>query len=122
MAARVPQRNIVTVTTNVPGPRVPLFMLGRRLERLMPYVPIASRLRFGIAIFSYCDELTFGVTGDYDAADVDVLVAELARSVDELAARARADKPRSEQPSSGKQAVSRRASRPAPHRASRLPA
>ena len=108
----LPQRNIVTVTTNVPGPRVPLFMLGRRLERLMPYVPIASRLRFGIAIFSYCDELTFGVTGDYDAADVEVLVAELAHSVDELAARAR----------SAQSPVSRRASQPAPYRPSRQPA
>ena len=78
----------------------------------MPYVPIASRLRFGIAIFSYCDELTFGVTGDYDAADVEVLVTELAHSIDMLAARARSEKPR----------VSRRASRPAPYRPSRQPA
>ena len=106
----LPQRNIVTVTTNVPGPRVPLFMLGRRLLRLMPYVPIASRLRFGIAIFSYCDELTFGVTGDYDAADVDVLVEGLAESIRELAARA--DQTR----------VSRPASRSAPRRPSRRPA
>ena len=108
----LPQRNLVTVTTNVPGPRMPLFMLGRRLERLMPYVPIAARLRFGIAIFSYCDELTFGVTGDYDATGIDVLVTELARSVDELVARARSEPPE----------VSRRASRPVPYRPNRQPA
>ena len=109
---RIPQRNIVTVTTNVPGPRMRLFMLGRRLERLMPYVPIASRLRYGIAIFSYCDEMTFGVTGDYDAADVDVLVAGLAESVEELAARTR----------NAPSAVTRRVSLPMPYRPTLQPA
>jgi diacylglycerol O-acyltransferase len=81
---RIPQRNIVTVTTNVPGPRHPLYLLGRRLVRMLPYVPIASRVRFGVAIFSYCDEITFGVTGDYDTADVDLLVREIDRAVDDL--------------------------------------
>jgi WS/DGAT/MGAT family acyltransferase len=82
----LPQRNIVTVTTNIPGPREPLYMLGRPLRRLMPYVPIASRLRFGIAIFSYCDELTFGVTGDYDTADVELIGREISAAIDELVA------------------------------------
>jgi diacylglycerol O-acyltransferase len=84
---RVPQRNIVTVTTNVPGPRHPLYLLGRRLVRMLPYVPIASRVRFGIAIFSYCDELTFGVTGDFDTADVDLIVREIDRAIDDLVSR-----------------------------------
>ena len=88
----LPQRNIVTVTTNIPGPRQPLYMLGRRLVRLMPYVPIASRLRFGIAIFSYCDELTFGVTGDYDTADVQLIGREISVAIDELVARVPAAK------------------------------
>ena len=39
-----------------------------------PYVPIAERVRVGIAIFSYDGGITFGVTGDYDTApDIDVL-------------------------------------------------
>jgi hypothetical protein len=75
-AFHLPQRNIVTVTTNVPGPREPLYLLGRRMLRLLPFVPIADRVRVGVAILSYCDELTFGITGDYDsAADLDVLAA-----------------------------------------------
>ena len=90
---RLPQRNIVTVTTNVPGPRHPLYLLGRRLVRMLPYVPIASRVRFGIAIFSYCDELTFGVTGDYDTADVDLIVREIGKAVDDLVSRAAAHSP-----------------------------
>ena len=70
----LPQRQLVTVTTNVPGPRQPIFMLGRACERIIPYVPIADRVRIGVAIFSYNDELTFGITGDYDtSSDLDEL-------------------------------------------------
>ena len=84
----VPQRTIVTVTTNVPGPRHRLQLAGRPLRELFPYVPISSTVRLGIAIFSYGDELTFGITGDYDTAtDVDVLShaieSDLARLVQE---------------------------------------
>jgi diacylglycerol O-acyltransferase len=85
---RVPQRNIVTVTTNVPGPRHPLYLLGQRMLRLQPYVPIAARVRIGVAILSYCDELTFGVTGDYDTADVELLTGQIRHAVDELVAAA----------------------------------
>jgi diacylglycerol O-acyltransferase len=74
LALRLPQREIVTVTTNVPGPRQPLYGLGRRLVDIIPYVPIATTLRTGIAIFTYCDNVTFGITGDYATTpDLDVL-------------------------------------------------
>ncbi|MCU4187056.1 wax ester/triacylglycerol synthase family O-acyltransferase [Acidiferrimicrobium sp. IK] len=71
---RMPQHQIVTVTTNVPGPRQPLYALGRRLVEILPYVPIATTIRTGVAIFSYCDGVTFGITGDYDTTpDLEVL-------------------------------------------------
>ena len=74
LAMRVPQRGIQTVTTNVPGPQFPLFVAGRRMEYSYPYVPIAGTVRIGIAIFSYCGRLFFGITGDYDTvSDIDVL-------------------------------------------------
>jgi WS/DGAT/MGAT family acyltransferase len=86
LAAHVPQRNIVTVTTNVPGPREPLYLLGRRVVEVLPYVPIAARLRTGVSIFTYCDQLTFGVTGDYASApDVDLLASGIEVGVRELA-------------------------------------
>ncbi|NJP94985.1 wax ester/triacylglycerol synthase family O-acyltransferase [Nonomuraea sp. FMUSA5-5] len=68
LAAHLPQRQIVTVTTNVPGPRMPLYLLGRRVLEILPYVPIATRLRTGVSVFTYCDQVAFGVTGDYDSA------------------------------------------------------
>jgi diacylglycerol O-acyltransferase len=80
LSARLPQRSIVTVTTDVPGPRQPLYALGRRLVEIVPYVPIASTLRIGVAIFSYCGQVTFGVTSDARGADD---VGILARGIEE---------------------------------------
>jgi WS/DGAT/MGAT family acyltransferase len=82
---RLPQRGIVTVTTNVPGPQQPLYSLGRRLVEIIPYVPIATRLRTGVSIFSYCGRLTFGITADYaTSADIGVLARGIEHGIDEL--------------------------------------
>jgi diacylglycerol O-acyltransferase / wax synthase len=97
LAYRLPQREIVTVTTNVPGPQFPLYAMGRRLLEIVPYVPIATTLRTGVSIFSYCGNLTFGVTGDYASTpDLSVLadgitdgLRELLKAADEHAAAAR---------------------------------
>jgi diacylglycerol O-acyltransferase len=74
LATRAGQRNVNTITTNVPGPQFPLYAAGRRMVRAFPYVPLGGQMRIGIAIFSYDGEVNFGITGDYDAAaDIDVL-------------------------------------------------
>ncbi|MCG7609556.1 MULTISPECIES: WS/DGAT/MGAT family O-acyltransferase [Mycobacterium] len=81
---RLPQRGVVTVATNVPGPRKRLRLMGCDIVRLLPIPPLAMQLRTGIAIMSYADRLVFGVIGDYDTApDVD----ELARGIDRAVAR-----------------------------------
>ncbi len=88
-AFRLPQPLVQTVTTNVPGPRFPLYLLGRKLTELYPYVPIANNLRLGVAIFSYLDRFTFGVTADYRAfsqADLEVLTSGITRGLAELKA------------------------------------
>jgi len=69
---RLPQRGIVTLATNVPGPHRQLEMMGRKVARLLPIPPIALQLRTGIAVLSYADDLVFGITADYDSgADID---------------------------------------------------
>lgn len=74
LAMRFPQRGVQTVTTNVPGPQSPLYVAGRKMVGAYPYVPIVGSVRIGIAIFSYCGRLFFGITGDYDTVpDIDVL-------------------------------------------------
>ncbi len=80
LASHLPQRSIVTVTTNVPGPRQPLYVLGRRMLEILPYVPIAVRLRTGVAILSYCGQVAFGVTSDYGSTPE---AAALARAIED---------------------------------------
>ncbi len=82
---RLPQRQIATVATNVPGPRRPLTCLGRPVVDLLPYVPLADRVRVGVAVLSYGDTMAFGVTGDTAAGhDLDALAGAIAASWEEL--------------------------------------
>jgi hypothetical protein len=50
-----------------PGPPVPLYLRGRKLSALLPYVPIYQGLRTGIAVISYDRQITFGVTADLES-------------------------------------------------------
>ena len=84
-AFQLPQPLVQTVTTNVPGPRLPLYLLGRRLDRVYPYVPIGDNVRISIAIFSSCERFTFGITADRDAVpDLKVLAKGIRRGLAEL--------------------------------------
>lgn len=83
----LPQRQITTVTTNIPGPDFPLYALGRRGLQILPYVCIADRVRIGIAMFSYLGTMSFGVTGDAPTTpDLHVLTEGIEESVRELVA------------------------------------
>jgi WS/DGAT/MGAT family acyltransferase len=84
LAGRVPQHTINTVTTNVPGPQFPLYMLGHQMIEAYPFVPIFGSVRISIAIFSYLGGLNFGVTADYDSApDIEVLCDGIEAGVQE---------------------------------------
>ena len=85
VGARVPQRQVSTVTTNVPGPQIPLYLLGRELIDMFPYVPIGADIRISIGIVSYRGRLEFGISADYDkVADVDTLGRGIEASLAEL--------------------------------------
>ena len=86
-----PQRNVNTVTTNVPGPQLPLYVLGRKMLHAYPYVPVAGHIRIGVAIFSYDGKVNFGITGDYDSTpDLHEMVAGIESSMEEMLAAAAA--------------------------------
>jgi diacylglycerol O-acyltransferase / wax synthase len=88
-AFRLPQRSVVTVTTNVPGPPIPLYSGGRRMVEYHPYVPIADRVRTGIAMTTYDGVLSFGVTADADSTpDLQVLLDGIDAGMRELVALA----------------------------------
>lgn len=94
LLTRLPQRGVVTVATNVPGPRDRLRVMGHDVVHLLPIPPIALGIRTGVAILSYEGELTFGVTVDYDAAaDVSELALGIQNAVARLVAAGRADGP-----------------------------
>lgn len=80
------------VTTNVPGPRIPLYVLGRRMRSTYAHVPIAGGTRCSIGIFSYMNTMTFGINADFDAfPDVEVLSGGIRRGVEQLLELARAE-------------------------------
>jgi diacylglycerol O-acyltransferase / wax synthase len=80
------------VTTNVPGPRFPLYVLGKRMEAAYAYVPIAGGTRCSIGIFSYQNTMTFGLNADFDGyPDLDVLSGGIRRGLDELLTLAKQD-------------------------------
>ncbi|WP_433663201.1 wax ester/triacylglycerol synthase family O-acyltransferase [Nocardia sp. CA-128927] len=85
LASRYPQRGIASLATNVPGPRRRLHLYGREVLEILAYAPIAMRVRTGIAILSYGDQLRFGITGDYDSTpDLHLLAERIEETVEEL--------------------------------------
>ncbi|OBF53290.1 diacylglycerol O-acyltransferase [Mycobacterium sp. 852002-50816_SCH5313054-b] len=85
LLARLPQRAVVALATNVPGPRKQQTLMGRRVQEILPVPPIALQLRTGIAMLSYADSFIFGITADYDTApDIEALAAGIENGVARL--------------------------------------
>jgi len=80
------QRFFNLVITNVPGPQIPLYLLGRRALDPFPLVPLAKNQGVGIAIMSYNGRMNFGLVGDFDALyDLDDMALDLHQALAELA-------------------------------------
>ncbi|MEU8233300.1 wax ester/triacylglycerol synthase family O-acyltransferase [Actinoplanes sp. NPDC048967] len=95
-ALRLPQHAITTVTTNVPGPDRQLYILGRPIREILPYVPIAERIRIGVAVFTYRGQAAFGVTTDFASVpEADVFAGLLSAEVAVLRDACRPKRPRS---------------------------
>jgi WS/DGAT/MGAT family acyltransferase len=65
--------------SNVPGPRVPLYMLGAELIEAHPVVPIAEGHALSIGIFTHMDKLHFGLYADPEAFEQ---VCDLPKALD----------------------------------------
>lgn len=68
-AARIaasPRMYNLTVS-NIPGPRVPVYLLGAPLVEAFPVVPLSDGHALSIGMFSYRDRLFFGVHAEPDA-------------------------------------------------------
>jgi diacylglycerol O-acyltransferase len=71
------------LVTNVPGPQVPIYMLGRQLQELAPLAFLAPEHTLAIAIVSYNGSVTYGLLGDADALPD---LAELAQHLEDCLA------------------------------------
>lgn len=52
------------VLTNVPGPRQPLYLAGRKIDNVMFWVPQSGHLGLGISILSYDGGVRLGIATD----------------------------------------------------------
>ena len=86
------QGQISMIVTNVPGPPIPLYLLGCRTLEMQPLVPLFPGVGIGLALLSYNGTLSWGFLGDYDLVpDLDRFVDDVreARGALEVAARRR---------------------------------
>jgi diacylglycerol O-acyltransferase / wax synthase len=71
--------------TNVPGPQMPLYAFGARMEEVLPLVPLAAGHAVGVAVVSYDGKVFFGLAGDERAMpDLDILARGVETALEEL--------------------------------------
>ncbi|MBW2507942.1 MAG: wax ester/triacylglycerol synthase family O-acyltransferase [Deltaproteobacteria bacterium] len=69
------------VITNVPGPPIPLYLLGAQMTAIYPMVPLMRNQNLGIALFSYNGGLHWGFNADWESfPDVHEFVEDLEAS------------------------------------------
>jgi|SRR5579862_1561111 len=68
VASTLPVTPFNMVCTNVPGPQYPLYLLGHRMMRWYPYVPVGGEMPLNCAVLSYDGRMHFGFSGDVHAA------------------------------------------------------
>ena len=96
LGARAASGPINMIVTNVPGPQIPLYLLGAQLLEAFPLVPLLENTGAGVALFSYDGQLCWGFNGEYARmADMRRFVQAVQASFEELAAAA----PRTEEES-----------------------
>ena len=88
------------VVTNVPGPQVPIYLLGRELEDIFPVGFLPPHQALFVAIMSYNGGINFGLLADFDSMDdVEVIADGIERALSDLgdaadeAGRAQAEQP-----------------------------
>jgi WS/DGAT/MGAT family acyltransferase len=71
--------------SNIPGPRVPMYMLGCEMEAAYPVVPIADMHAVSIGMTTISDLACFGIYAASEMLpDSDELAASIDASIDEL--------------------------------------
>jgi diacylglycerol O-acyltransferase len=75
-----------TIVTNVPGPAFPLYLLGARLQQMMPFAPLLENLGLSIGALTYDGKLCWGLSADADRLpDLPDFRAAIERAFEDLA-------------------------------------
>lgn len=109
------------LVTNVPGPQIPLYVLGRKLEKPYPVAFLAKNHGLAVGVMSYAGQVNIGLIGDFDAMpDIGVIrrglnesLAELSAAADEVEASIAPEKPTKKTSSKPGGAAGSKAKKPA---------
>jgi diacylglycerol O-acyltransferase / wax synthase len=86
MARRHPPIANITLS-NVPGPPVPLYLAGSRMEAMYPIGPVIPNQRLNLTVVSYCGEMFIGANADArHLPPVSGLVRHVETAIDEMVA------------------------------------
>jgi diacylglycerol O-acyltransferase len=105
------------VVSNVPGPQIPLYMMGHRMQEVYPFVPLSPQGHaLSLGVLSYDGNVFFGLVGDHDLmADIDDLSAAIGEAIaEQAAAKPPARKRAAAKPKPKKKAVAKPKTKPKP--------
>jgi len=68
VASQLPISLCNVICTNVPGPQIPLYLMGHKMLKWYPWVPIGGLMGINCAILTYNGTAYFGFSGDVHAA------------------------------------------------------
>ena len=75
------------VVSNIPGPRIPMWMCGCRLREAYPVVPLSDGHALSVGMTTIGDDACFGLYADPETLpDADALALDLGAALDELRA------------------------------------
>lgn len=75
--------------TNVPGPQMPLYAFGSRMQAVWPLVPLSAEHALALAVFSYDGHVFMCLNAARDSVpDLDVVANGIRASIAELTAAA----------------------------------
>lgn len=77
IAGRVGVRSPMNlIVSNVPGPQIPLYCAGAKIETIVPISPVTHGVGMNITVMSYCGHVDAGIVVDRDQVPDPELIGE----------------------------------------------